>query len=89
MSTYGLFTFFISLVSFFSFRQNVLSLLLTLELMMAGVFMMFIHVFLINMSVFILFLVTVVCEASMGLMLLILMIYFSTVDYINVIDLTM
>nr|YP_009731513.1 NADH dehydrogenase subunit 4L [Macrocheles muscaedomesticae]QHQ98531.1 NADH dehydrogenase subunit 4L [Macrocheles muscaedomesticae] len=83
MLTYGSYIFMISFFSLVLNRDNIISVLLVLELMMVGLFLSFLPVMLIKMVIFMMFLVVVVCEASLGLGLLVLMVYYSGNDYVR------
>nr|YP_010596844.1 NADH dehydrogenase subunit 4L [Cycetogamasus diviortus]WAK85130.1 NADH dehydrogenase subunit 4L [Cycetogamasus diviortus] len=74
---FSVFLFFSGLFSLSYYRKHILVMLLSLEMMMVGVFMglvFFMNMALIEMLV--VYLVLVVCEASLGLSILVMSIYF-------------
>nr|QHQ98556.1 NADH dehydrogenase subunit 4L [Parasitus wangdunqingi] len=84
MVSFGVILFFSGLFSLVYNRKHMLVLLLSLELMMLGIFMMmmnYVMAAMIEMIVF--YLVLVVCEASLGLGVLIMSVYFYGSDHLS------
>nr|YP_010321840.1 NADH dehydrogenase subunit 4L [Parasitus fimetorum]UKO33178.1 NADH dehydrogenase subunit 4L [Parasitus fimetorum] len=84
MVSFGLVLFLSGLCSLVYNRKHMLALLLSLELMMLGVFLVMMNFVLASMVELIVFyLVLVVCEASLGLGVLVMSVYFYGSDQLS------
>lgn len=84
MVSFGLVLFFSGLFSLVYNRKHILVLLLSLELMILGTFMLLINYALsaiVELIVF--YLVLVVCEARLGLGILVIRVYFYGSDHLD------
>nr|QHQ98505.1 NADH dehydrogenase subunit 4L [Coleolaelaps cf. liui XFX-2019] len=79
----GLFVFVVGMVSFVKHQKHVLMMLLSMEMMMVGIYF-FMVMFLVSemYEMFIMFLVMVVCEAMLGLSLMVNMVSYYGSDLI-------
>lgn len=84
MVSFGLVLFSFGLFSLVYNRKHILVLLLSLELIMLGVFMILINYALASIVELIVFyLVLVVCEARLGLGVLVIRVYFYGRDHLS------
>ncbi|NP_758882.1 NADH dehydrogenase subunit 4L (mitochondrion) [Varroa destructor] len=75
---------FSGILSFLWNRKHILMMLISLEILMMGLFSMF-YIFLLNemFEMILIFMVLMVCEACLGLSMLILTIFFYNNDFPN------
>lgn len=84
MITFGRIIFFFSIFSIVNKRFHVLSLLLTIEIIIIGIFLiLIIYILIDNIVIMMVYLVVSICEARIGIGLLVLIVYFSGRDYLN------
>uniref|UniRef100_UPI0030E0D0FF NADH dehydrogenase subunit 4L n=1 Tax=Poecilochirus davydovae TaxID=3128885 RepID=UPI0030E0D0FF len=84
MVLFGFIFFSFGVLSLVFNRKHLLTLLLSLELMMLGVFLLLVNDIMVSMVELIVFyLVLVVCEASLGLGLLVMSVYFYGTDHVG------
>lgn len=84
MVSFGLVLFSFGLFSLVYNRKHILVILLSLELIMLGTFILLINYALASMVELIIFyLVLVVCEASLGLGVLVISVYFYGRDHLR------
>uniref|UniRef100_UPI0030E0CE61 NADH dehydrogenase subunit 4L n=1 Tax=Poecilochirus mrciaki TaxID=3127720 RepID=UPI0030E0CE61 len=84
MVSFGLVLFFFGLVSLVYNRKHLLVLLLSLELVMLGVFLLLADCVMVSMSeLMVFYLVLVVCEASLGLGVLVMAVFFYGSDHLS------
>nr|YP_011021628.1 NADH dehydrogenase subunit 4L [Paraschizogynium plumachela]WQM21759.1 NADH dehydrogenase subunit 4L [Paraschizogynium plumachela] len=84
----GLLMYMMGLFSLVSNRKYLLLLLISMEMMMLGLFLLFVMCMMgmVNMMSVMIYMVYVVCEASMGLGIMVMMVNFFGSDYMSGFD---